>query len=452
MKTVITYGTFDLFHTGHLNLLKRAKALGDRLIVGVTSDAYDLSRGKLNVLQTCAERIENVRLSGLADLILVEEAEGQKIQDIQKYNADIFAIGSDWIGKFDYLSNLCNVVYLERTKGVSSSNIRNEKFRIIRMGLIGHGRIVPRFLRESKYVSGIEITSVYGRSKTRAEAFAKQHEIAESYDSLDAFLNSVDAVYIAVPHHVHVEYARKALQKGKHVLCEKPMALTEAEVLELQMLARENACIIMEAVKTAYAPAFSQLIHIAKSGAIGTIKAIDASFTKLVTNSRLREYDPKQAGGALTELASYPFLVIAKLLGTNPSRVSFIASMDKHTGVDTFTRAQFIYRNATATATVAIGAKREGDLCISGTKGYIYVPAPWWKTESFEICHENPALNKKHFTRFADDGLRYELAVLVNLIQRGEYTCNYLTNQESAFMARLIEQFRNHLNVDLLSD
>jgi choline-phosphate cytidylyltransferase len=81
MKTVITYGTFDLFHTGHLNLLKRAKALGDRLIVGVTSDIYDQTRGKLNVVQTCEERMENVRSTGLADLIIVEEEEGQKIQD-----------------------------------------------------------------------------------------------------------------------------------------------------------------------------------------------------------------------------------------------------------------------------------------------------------------------------------------------------------------------------------
>ena len=107
MKKVITYGTFDLFHIGHLNLLKRAKELGDYLIVGVTSESYDRSRGKLNVRQSLAERMDNVKRTELADEIIVEEYKGQKIEDIQKYNVDIFVIGSDWKGKFDYLKKYC---------------------------------------------------------------------------------------------------------------------------------------------------------------------------------------------------------------------------------------------------------------------------------------------------------------------------------------------------------
>ena len=104
MKTVITYGTFDLFHEGHYNILKRAKEQGDYLIVGVTSENYDKSRGKLNVQQSLVDRIENVKKSGFADKIIVEEYFGQKIEDIKKYNVDTFVIGSDWEGKFDYLN------------------------------------------------------------------------------------------------------------------------------------------------------------------------------------------------------------------------------------------------------------------------------------------------------------------------------------------------------------
>ena len=103
MKRVITYGTFDLLHEGHINLLRRAKALGDFLIVGVTSESYDRYRGKLNVKQSLAERVENIRTTRLADQIVIEEYEGQKIDDIVKMNIDIFAIGSDWVGRFDYL-------------------------------------------------------------------------------------------------------------------------------------------------------------------------------------------------------------------------------------------------------------------------------------------------------------------------------------------------------------
>ena len=107
MIKVITYGTYDLLHYGHIRLLERAKALGDYLIVGVTADDFDITRGKINVQQTLIERIEAVRSTGLADEIVVEEYEGQKIDDIQRLHIDIFTVGSDWIGKFDYLNEFC---------------------------------------------------------------------------------------------------------------------------------------------------------------------------------------------------------------------------------------------------------------------------------------------------------------------------------------------------------
>lgn len=136
MIKVITYGTYDLLHYGHIRLLKRAKALGDYLIVGVTADDFDKTRGKINVQQTLMERVEAVRATGIADEIIIEEYEGQKIDDIRKYDIDIFTVGSDWKGKFDYLKEYCEVVYLERTEGVSSSELRAEK-RDIRLGMVG---------------------------------------------------------------------------------------------------------------------------------------------------------------------------------------------------------------------------------------------------------------------------------------------------------------------------
>lgn len=146
MKKVITYGSFDLFHEGHYNLLKRAKGLGDYLIVGVTTEQYDESRGKLNIIDSLDERIENVRRTGLADKIIVEDHVGQKVEDIQKFEIDIFAIGSDWEGMFDFLKDCCEVVYLERTKNVSSTILRAKKYPIIRIGVIGTGRIAERFV------------------------------------------------------------------------------------------------------------------------------------------------------------------------------------------------------------------------------------------------------------------------------------------------------------------
>lgn len=124
MKKVITYGTFDLLHEGHLNILRRAKALGDYLIVGVTTPKWDHERGKLNVHDSLEERISAVQATGYADEIITEDYAGQKIDDIVRYNVDIFVLGSDWAGKCDYLKEYCEVVYLPRTEGISSTMLR----------------------------------------------------------------------------------------------------------------------------------------------------------------------------------------------------------------------------------------------------------------------------------------------------------------------------------------
>ena len=130
MKKVITYGTYDLLHQGHINLLRRAKALGDYLIVGVTSDSFDRGRGKLNVRNNVLERVEAVKSTGLADKIIIEDYLGQKIDDIQKYGVDIFTVGSDWVGHFDYLKEYCDVVYLPRTEGISSTQLREDSQQV----------------------------------------------------------------------------------------------------------------------------------------------------------------------------------------------------------------------------------------------------------------------------------------------------------------------------------
>ena len=131
MKKVITYGSFDLFHEGHYKLLQRAKALGDYLIVGVTTEHYDQSRGKMNVVDSLMERVEHVRQTGFADEIIIEDHVGQKVEDILKYQVDIFTVGSDWTGVFDYLKQYCEVVYLERTKDISSTMLRAKNYSIV---------------------------------------------------------------------------------------------------------------------------------------------------------------------------------------------------------------------------------------------------------------------------------------------------------------------------------
>lgn len=229
MKKVITYGTYDLFHQGHYNLLKRAKRLGDYLIVGVTTDNFDLERGKMNTCNNVMERIESVKATGLADQIVIEEYRGQKIDDIQKYGIDIFAIGSDWKGYFDYLNEFCQVVYLPRTQGISSTQLREER-PTVNIGIIGTGSIASRFVPESANVNSAVIVSAYNPNKGENISFCKKYSIPVIAQSLKELYDNCNAVYIASPHYTHYEYAKSALNAGKHVLCETPFVLVRLKL------------------------------------------------------------------------------------------------------------------------------------------------------------------------------------------------------------------------------
>ena len=122
-KTIITYGTFDLFHIGHLRLLQRAKELGDKLIVAVSTDEFNQLKGKKTIIPY-EHRAEIVRNIKCVDMVIPEYSWEQKIDDIKKYNIDVFVIGSDWKGKFDFLKDYCDVVYLNRTEGISSTQLK----------------------------------------------------------------------------------------------------------------------------------------------------------------------------------------------------------------------------------------------------------------------------------------------------------------------------------------
>ncbi|MDD8049584.1 MAG: glycerol-3-phosphate cytidylyltransferase [Thomasclavelia sp.] len=125
MKKVITYGTFDLFHMGHLNLLRRAKALGDYLIVAVSSDEFNAGKGK-KAYHSDTDRCKIVKAIKYVDEVILEESWDQKIEDIKKYDVDVFVMGDDWKGKFDFLKDYCEVVYLPRTEGVSTTKIKDD--------------------------------------------------------------------------------------------------------------------------------------------------------------------------------------------------------------------------------------------------------------------------------------------------------------------------------------
>ncbi|MBO5881608.1 MAG: Gfo/Idh/MocA family oxidoreductase [Alistipes sp.] len=443
MKRVITYGTYDLLHEGHINLLRRAKALGDYLIVGVTNDSFDRERGKLNVRNNVLERVEAVKATGIVDEVIIEDYVGQKIDDILKYDIDIFTVGSDWEGKFDYLSEYCEVVYLPRTEGVSSTMLRAENEVLVNIAIVGCGRIAQRFYAEVDKVDAARVVALYD---TNREAAARLDE-SLVVDSLEEAVEAADAVYIATPHNLHYQQAKYALEHGRHVLCETPMVLREGEAEELFAIAKERGVVLLEANKTAFSPAFNHLVTLVKSGLIGDVVGIDASESKLWGEENLkRELDPDMAGGSLYEMGSYPLLPIVRLLGVDYEQIDIYSRMNER-GVDVYTRGIVRYKGAIASFQLGLGVKTEGNLVISGTQGYVYVPSPWWKTDYFELRYEDQNRNKKYFYKWDEPGLRYEIQEFVSLIINHRSSSARLTPRQSIAMARVMEQFANRENM-----
>lgn len=435
MIKVITYGTYDVLHHGHIKLLERAKALGDYLIVGVTSDDYDKTRGKINNQQSLVERIAAVKKTGIADEIIVEEYEGQKIEDIRKYNVDIFTVGSDWEGYFDYLEDYCKVIYLPRTEGVSSSRIR-DKNRSLRLGMVGDAYFVNKVWKESKYVNGIHIDALCSNKPDILDEDAKKG-ISYVTNDFEDLLSRVDAVYIRSYPYEHYDQVKKALSNGKHVLCESPITMNSEQCKNLFKLAEDNSIVLMEAIKTAYAIAYSRLLLLVKTGKIGEVISIDSSCTSLRSESIEGEWN------SIHEWGPTALLPVLQVFGTDYLDCRILTRF-RESGKDGFTRINLVFSNGCSSSKVGDAFKSEGDLIITGSKGYIYVPSPWWKTDYFEIRYEDLSNNKRYFYQLEGEGIRYELVAFARAIEHrkpSEYAIEYISKDVSIAIARIMESF-----------
>lgn len=438
MVKVITYGTFDLLHAGHIRLLERARALGDWLIVGVTADGYDQVRGKINVQQNLMERLEAVRATGLADEIIVEEYEGQKIDDIRRMGVDIFTVGSDWEGRFDYLSEYCRVVYLPRTEGVSSSELRARQ-RDVRVGLVGESSILNKFAAESAFVNGVTIAGICTQDESRlSDALRALPCVTSDYEKL---LPRVDAVYIASHPSRHEEQCRAALLSGRHVLCESPIAMSVAGCRALYALAREKGLVLADGIKTAYSTAYARLLLMIKSGHIGQVASVDATCTSLREVHLEDEKALSLTWNSLCAWGPAALLPVFQLLGTEYRQQMIVSRIaDEKQMFDLFTKIDFVYSGAVASVKVGKGVKSEGELIISGTKGYAYVPAPWWKTDYFELRYENPAENRRYFYQLDGEGIRYEIVAFLKAIETGRES-GYVSADVSEAISGVMEAF-----------
>ena len=407
MKKVITYGTFDLFHIGHYNILKRAKEYGDYLIVGVTGENYDVERGKLSVQDSLSKRIENVKKTGFADLIIVEEYLGQKISDIVKYNIDVFVIGSDWKGKFDHLNKYCDVVYLERTKDISSTQLRQQYLNIYKMGIVTDTIYDNYAVIESKNVSGIHVQSVFSEDKITAQNFALKYELDRDFFNYEDFLNTIDIVYIKSSQMQRDKYIRKALEHKKHVICDVPLSLDYEECKNLITLAKRNNLMIFENVPMLYLQSFGQLLWMVKGNIIGDILSFKCSISK----NNFNNLDKK----SIMEIVYYPICAVLKLLG-NKYKDCKCKTVKNDVGDFVYGAIELIYSKGTAFIETGIDVSLEDSMVIVGTEGTIHVPDDWWNLGYFKVKRRGEHKFKRYSFNFDGNGFRYIIKRLLQTI------------------------------------
>lgn len=426
LKRVITYGTFDLFHEGHYNILKRAKEYGDYLIVGVTSESYDIERGKLSVRDSLTTRIKNVLDTGFVDEVIIEEYLGQKIRDIIKYDIDVIVIGSDWKGKFDHLRQYCEVVYLERTANISSTQIREEKSNIYKLGIICENEEDSSMLDEIKYVSGLHMESIYSQNSDISKKFHEKYRINKNCATFDELLDNGDIFLVFSNLEDRYEYIKKCLQKGKHVISNSPLTLNTEEHEELYNLAKENNVILIENIVTVYLRAFMQILWMSQGDTLGNILKVRAILSLENFNTNKTFIDALTLGIA----------VIVKLLGID------VDSFNVNSINDKVKYAQVLFKKNNAVGSIEITKNIEikNELVIVGENGTINVSDDWWNTGYFEFKNIAEKFNKKYSYNFEGNGFRYVLQELLIMLsdQRNEGT--RLFRDESEAIVRILEK------------
>lgn len=428
-KVVITYGTFDLFHKGHYNILKRAKELGDYLIVGVTGDTYDMERGKLSVRDSLATRIEKVSETGFADKIIVEEYLGQKIQDILQYNVDVLVVGSDWIGKFDHMRKYCEVVYLERTKDISSTLLRETAGDILSLGIVTDDIQDDDIVLEAKYVSGVHVEAVYADEETLANQFCDKFELDGSFFDYDAFLDSVDIVYVRCEKEKKYDKIRKALERGKIVLSSPIVGKDVEEVESLYSYAEQEQKMLIECVPTFYLQSFLQLLWNAKGNLIGDLVCVENEISLGNLTSIKKEN--------LDAHIYFSILCAKKIIG-NDIELNINKTLSKNG--DPFILLTGQNENGIYVSKIGNKYSVTPGLKIVGTEGTITVPDDWWNIGYFELDADEQEGIKRYSCNFEGNGLRYIFVSVLDRVKQQHYTDLRLTKEDAAIAVDKVEK------------
>jgi len=309
----------------------------------------------------------------------------------------------------------------------------------MKWGFLGFGRIARKFLESLKAVEGEHAYAFASRSN--ASSLALEFPNVQVYASYDALLadEQVDVIYISTTHNFHCQQVIDSLRAGKHVLCEKPMGISSSEIEQIKAVALESGKFVMEAMWMRFLPSYQQAIAKVKSGAIGEVKYMTASFgfrseEKLHKEGRL--LNPALAGGALYDVGVYPLTIMSDLWGWTPEKINAEAELSE-TGVDQSIQMQMTFAGgemAQLFGSVALNTNKEA--CIYGTEGFVRMPL-FWKSQKFEVVKGE--VIEVYEAPYLSTGYAHEIIEVVNCIKRDLKESKHFTLNDSLMSARLVE-------------
>ena len=318
----------------------------------------------------------------------------------------------------------------------------------IKWGILGPGKIAHKFCQDLIKVEGATITAVGSRSKDRANEFALEYNIPNHFGSYEELVqySEIDVIYVSTPHNFHCEHTILCLNNGKHVLCEKPMAINRDQLIRMVEAARSNNRFLMEAIWTAFFPSIAKAKELIDDGTIGEIKMIEADFgfTAPIDFSK-RLYNADLAGGALLDIGIYP-LFLALMLKGNPDRIQSLATMTS-TGVDASVGINLAWNDGTiASLNSTILANTPCAAKISGTKGYIHIHRRWHESRKISLYDADGLVDN---WTYDDDyhGYKYEIEEVHQCLKENKTESEILSHQFSTDLISTMDEIRRSIGL-----
>lgn len=283
----------------------------------------------------------------------------------------------------------------------------------MKIGIVGCGIIADEFMKNAALLNNITVIAVYSSIFEEAKVFCEKHKIKKCVKTFEDLLNSgIDAVYVAAKGETHFKYSMEAMESTKHVLCEKPAAISEAQLNLLEDKAKEKEVFFMEAMRILYLPSYLKLKELLKENYLGKIISIEASLGRI--SSETYRYTPDLVGGALFDLGMYSIYAIVDILGV-PKNIK-VSALKFENGVDSTIASIFEYKNNIATFYASCVSQTRMELRVLCEKGTITVPVPYNVSDRVVIQHSDGKIEEILCSRIST-GMIYEIEAFQSKIK-----------------------------------